>query len=146
MLSKRTLQQLIDLAREKSDNAALVLGTTHAREREEESKLKLLENYRGECLERFRQASSEGLDRQTWTNYHKFLAKLDAAIIQQREVVAQQRQKTDQSRLDWQAASSRLKSFDTLGARQRRSEHAAERRREQRVQNTVASRKRDPER
>jgi len=141
MLPKRTLQQLIDIARSRSDTAARALGATHSREREEHGKLDLLVHYREECLARFGQAAREGIDREIWLNYQQFVVKLDAAITQQRELLAQQQLKVEQCRSEWRAANIKLRSFDTLEQRRQQAESVAGRRREQRQQNEFALRK-----
>ncbi|MCC7485308.1 MAG: flagellar export protein FliJ [Burkholderiales bacterium] len=141
MLPKRTLQQLIEHAREKNDRAARALGATNSREREEHGKLDLLVNYRDECLARLVSSAREGMDRDTWLSYQRFVVKLDAAIEQQREQVALSRTLAEQSRSEWRAANGRLRSFDTLESRRVKAEAAAARRGEQRAQDEFASRK-----
>lgn len=141
MLPKNTLRRLIEVARARSDTAARALGATHSREREEHNRLDLLLSYREEFLARFGQAAREGVDREVWLSYQQFVVKLEAAIVQQRELLAQQRQKVEQSRSEWRAANGRLRSFDTLEQRRRQAETVSARRSEQRQQNEFALRK-----
>jgi len=141
MLPKPVLQQLIETARSCSDSAARALGVTHTRELEETAKLDLLIRYREEYLVRFGHAAGRGMDRDLWVNYRQFVSKLDAAIAQQRDVIAQQQKNTERCRSDWRAANGRLRSFDALDERRRSAEALAGRRREQRKQDEFALRK-----
>jgi flagellar FliJ protein len=136
---KKTLQQLIELARSQSDNAARSLGASRSREEEELDKLRLLLQYRKEYMLRFDEAARVGLERSAWSNYHEFLMKLDAAIEQQNQVIARHRLTVEQRRTVWRAAHRRLKSFDTLDQRRQQAERVSERKREQREHDELAT-------
>lgn len=140
MLPKETLQRLIESARTHSDNAARALGATHARERDETSKLDLLIRYREDYLARFGRTAGAGIDRDLWVSYRHFVAKLDAAIVQQREVIVQQQKNLERCRSEWKTANGRLRSFDVLDERRRNAEALTGRRREQRKQDEFAQR------
>ncbi|HXZ84992.1 MAG TPA: flagellar export protein FliJ [Myxococcota bacterium] len=140
MLPKNTLKRLLGVARARSDTAARTLGATHSREREETNKLELLLHYRDECLARLVQATREGIERAVWLNYQRFVLKLDAAIDQQRGLLAQQREKLEQRRSEWRAASNKLRSFDALEQRRQEAERVSGGRREQREQDEFALR------
>lgn len=142
MPSKKTLQQLIELARLRSDTAARSLSVSRTREQTESSKLKLLEGYRAEYCARLDQALRKGLDQGAWDNYRQFILKIDTAFRQQRELLDQSRKQVEQCRSDWQAANGKVKSFDTLDQRRQSAERVTDRRREQREQDEFASRKR----
>ncbi|HUL93810.1 MAG TPA: flagellar export protein FliJ [Burkholderiales bacterium] len=138
MPPKKTLQQLIELARSKSDVAARSLGVSRSHEEEELGKLRLLLEYRKEYMLRFDDAARKGLDRSAWSNYHAFLHKLDDAIEQQHQVVARQHVAVEEHRTLWHAASRRLKSFDALDQRRQQAERVTERKREQREHDEFA--------
>lgn len=138
MPSKKNLQQLIDLARSKSDHAARSLGASRSHEEEELGKLRLLIEYRKEYMLRFDEAARKGLDRNAWNNYHEFLHKLDDAIEQQHQVVARHHVNVEERRTLWHAASRRLKSFDALDQRRQQAERVSERKREQREHDEFA--------
>ena len=139
MPQKTTLQQLIEMARDRIDGATRALGASRSTEQQENSKLQLLVDYRREYLERFAQAARDGLDRRAWSNYQDFLMKLDTAISQQKELLGQHGRKVDACRSDWQAASRKLKSFDTLDQRRRQAERVVDERREQSAQDEFVS-------
>src|SRR5262245_20350926 len=132
MPPKKTLQHLIEMARSKSDSAARSLGASRSHEEDEIAKLRLLVDYRREYMLRFDEAGRAGLDRNAWSNYREFLHKLDAAIDQQKQVVAQHHRAVEERRSAWHAESRRLKSFDALDQRRQQAERVTERKREQR--------------
>jgi flagellar FliJ protein len=138
MPSKKTLQQLIELARSRSDDAARSLGESRSHEEEELAKLRLLLEYRKEYGARFDEAGRKGLERNAWSNYRDFLHKLDAAIEQQNHVIERHRHAVEERRTAWQAANRRLKSFDTLDQRRQQTERLSERKREQREHDEFA--------
>ena len=142
MPQKKTLKQLIELARSRCENAASQLSASRSREQADCSKLQLLENYRREYTERFDQARHAGLQRGVWDYHHQFILQLDSAIRNQRERVEMSRGSVEQCRADWRAANDKVKSFDTLDQRRQMAERAIEQRRERREQDEFASRKR----
>ena len=146
MPSKKILEQLIELAKTANERAARALGASRNRAQEEQGRLQLLLDYRREYIDRFAAAARAGLDRAAWANYHQFMAKLDAAILQQGELAAQHRESVDQRRRDWHSTNTKLKSFDTLDRRRQDAERSNERRREQREQDEFAGRKRPTDR
>lgn len=139
MPSTTTLQKLIEMAHDRIDRAARALGAQRSSEQQEADKLRLLDEYRCEYLQRFSKAARDGLDRRTWRNYQEFLAKLDAAIDQQKELLSQHGRKVDACRSDWQAANRKLRSFDTLDQRRTLAERVENNRREQRAQDEFVS-------
>ena len=138
MVPPDTLQKLIDMARRRSDLAARSLGASHTREREEESKLQLLIEYRLDYLRRYQHtARYSGLNANQLANYQDFLRKLDTAIEQQQAVVMQSHSKVEHDRGDWRAANRKEKSFDTLSRRNEEEERVRANRREQREQDDL---------
>jgi flagellar FliJ protein len=113
------LQTLLELSHSNLDEAARKLGRLLANEQETEKTLALLERYREEYEERFRQAAHEGLSREQWGNYRAFLGRLDEAIAQQRALVAASKRRTADGQREWLDKRKRVKAFDTLSQRHR---------------------------
>ena len=141
MPPKKSLQQLLEIARTRVDEVARSLGASCTREQEELSKLRLLLHYREEYVVRFGEASRAGLKRGAWTNYYEFMQKLDSAIGQQNELLDRHRGEVERLRAAWHAASGKLRSFATLDSRRKQAEHALEQRREQKEQDELALRR-----
>lgn len=124
------LQSLLDLSHARMDDAARRLGQLLANEQEGTKRLALLIEYRDEYHRRFLEAAREGLDRELWTNYQAFLARLDEAIAQQQTAVTTSRQRTSDGQRAWLDQRNKAKAFDTLSQRHlaglRRAEGKAE--------------------
>jgi flagellar FliJ protein len=132
------LQTLLELARAGNDAAAAQLGAVNGHEREMQKRLQLLLDYRSEYQAHFAQAAKMGMDSAGWRNFREFMDKIDAAVAQQRELVAQARQQVETGQLHWHSEQRKLKSFDTLAQRHRTQAQKAEARQEQREQDEFA--------
>jgi flagellar FliJ protein len=128
------LQILLDLARESSDAAASQLGVVNGHERDMQQRLQLLLEYRQEYSARFTSNAQAGMDSVGWSNFRDFIDALDAAIEQQRGLVAEARRRLLAGQQHWQMQQRRLKSFDTLSQRHRSQEQSNEARLEQKEQ------------
>ncbi|GHU42248.1 flagellar FliJ protein [Betaproteobacteria bacterium] len=117
MPEKFTLQPLLDLMQERTDEATRQLGQLIAAEQNAKGRLQLLSQYREEYAQRFREAQAQGLTLQSWQNYQEFLARIDEAITQQDNIVAASEQKTAEGQQRWQEQHTRLKAIDTLSVR-----------------------------
>lgn len=124
------LQTLLDLSNARRDDAARKLGQLVASEQAGAQKLALLTQYRDEYHQRFLDAAREGLNRDQWSNYQAFLARLDEAIVQQQAVLDSSQRRTADGQRAWLDQRNKAKAFDTLSQRhvagQRRLEGRAE--------------------
>ncbi|MEW5889830.1 MAG: flagellar export protein FliJ [Pseudomonadota bacterium] len=133
------LQSLLDLSLERMDEAARRLGQLLASEQEVEKTLEMLLQYREEYRKRFREAAQHGMGRDQWSNYRSFLGRLDEAVEQQRQRLAQSRQQTAAGQQAWLDQRTRVKAFDILSQRHKAIEARAEGRAEQRAQDEHAA-------
>ncbi|MGB4466898.1 MAG: flagellar export protein FliJ [Azovibrio sp.] len=140
MSQKFTLQPLLELMRERTDEASRRLGEVIAVEQSARSKLQLLLDYRSEYVQRFQEAQVQGLTLQVWQNYQAFLNKIDDAIRQQTAQVEASAQNTAAAQQYWQTQNTRLKAIDTLSARHDRKVQYQENRQEQKLLDEFASR------
>jgi flagellar protein FliJ len=132
------LQTLLELARAGNDAAAAQLGAVNGHEREMQKRLQLLLDYRSEYQAHFAQAAKMGMDSAGWRNFREFMDKIDAAIAQQGELVAQARHQVETGQRHWHSERRKLKSFDTLSQRHRSAELKLEARQEQKEQDDHA--------
>ncbi len=139
MVHPSSLKNLVNLAQKKSDNAAQHLAALNISEQNAEHKLRLLLSYRDDYYARFQKSAGEGVDQAAWRNFHAFMAKLDAAIAEQRAAVADSKNGVRTGQGAWQAEQRRLKSFGTLVQRGERAEATRSARREQREQDEHAA-------
>ncbi|MBX9812061.1 MAG: flagellar export protein FliJ [Burkholderiales bacterium] len=139
MARPSTLKNLVALAQKKVDDAAKNLAALNASEQEAEHKLCLLLTYREDYYTRFQKSAGNGIDQIAWRNFHAFMAKLDAAIAEQRKAVMNSKHGARTGRSKWQAEQRRLKSYDTLVQRHQRAETKRAARLEQREQDEHAA-------
>lgn len=135
------LQPVLDLMQTRADDATRRLAQLIAAEQNAKEKLAMLQQYRDEYADRFRQSARNGLSRQEWHNYQEFLDRLDEAIQQQQTAVHQQERHTALGQQHWQQQRTRLKAFDTLSQRHDQNEMRSEQRREQKEQDEFSSRR-----
>lgn len=133
------LQPLLDLAQNRADASARALGQTCTREQAEEQKLQMLIGYRRDYQRRFEETTAGSLSSASWANYHAFMKKLDLAVEQQREIVAQWHRRTLASQGEWEAQQRQVKSYDTLSRRHHETEARREDKREQRESDDFAA-------
>ena len=126
------LQPLLDLATNRLDEAARILGALLSGEQECQRKLAALEEYRTAYQRRFREAASQGIGPDAWRNFSAFLHRIDAAIAAQRAAVEQSHQAVADGQQDWLAQRNKVKAFDALSQRHQAAQTRREQRDEQR--------------
>jgi flagellar protein FliJ len=135
------LQAVLDLMQNRADEATQKLARLISAEQDAKSKLDLLSQYREEYARRFQSTAQQGMSPLQWKNFQDFLNRLDDAIGQQQQVVANSRNNTAAGQAHWQEQRIRLKAIDTLSDRHRVTELALEVRREQKLSDEIAARK-----
>jgi flagellar FliJ protein len=140
MTKKFPLQSILDLSQLHLDEATRRLGELISGEQQAAERLDLLIQYRDEYHARFLDAAKDGLDLGQWRNFQSFLERLDAAIGQARDLVAQSQQRTAAGRQEWISKHGRVKAFDTLAQRHQAREVYAESRQEQKSLDEHAAR------
>lgn len=136
-----SLQPLLDLMQTRTDDAARRLGQLIAAEQSQKSRLKLLEQYREEYNQRFRESSQAGMTPLAWRNFLDFMGRIDEAIVQQRQIVSNSERDTADGKDQWREQNKRLKAIDTLSERHAASERYLEGKRDQKLQDEFSARK-----
>src|SRR5471030_749890 len=103
-----------------------------------EKRLQLLLNYRSEYTARLARVTQVGMHSVDWRNFREFIDKIDAAVVQQRENLAEAKRQVQTGQHHWHAQQRKLKSFDTLSQRHRSAERKSEARQEQKDQDDFA--------
>jgi flagellar protein FliJ len=145
MNGKFPLQPLLDLAQDRMNDAARKLGELIASERDSQQKLEMLQNYRNEYHTRFMQAAREGIGPDAWRNFSTFLGRIDEAITSQAKLLEQSRHQTAQGQQAWITQRNKVKAFDTLSQRHQAGVVRSENRREQKMTDEHAAKKRGQE-
>lgn len=113
-----SLQPARDLAQRKTDAAAGTLGKLKAQEAQARQTLEMLEQCHLDYIAKLEQAMKTGIGPAQLRNYQEFMSKLERAIGQQRETLAQTEARSRAGLVDWQLQTRKLKSFDVLAARE----------------------------
>jgi flagellar FliJ protein len=107
---------------------------------EAESRLKELRTYAGEYRDAFRKCAEDGTGIRKLRDFLAFLARLDEAIRQQEQIVAQARERVAGGRRNWQGAAQKVKAVDAVVNRWQREQLRAGERREQKESDERAQR------
>lgn len=138
MAKRFHLQPLIDLAEDKSQNAAQTLARLKLAWTAAEEKLSQLNLFLEEYRQRLQQHTETGFSISQWRDYQAFIAKLEVAIKAQMEEVARCRTRWEQGQAEWQARERELKAYNTLRQRHEMAERKSEERLDQRLQDEFA--------
>lgn len=136
-----SLQPLLEIMQERTDEATRQLGQLIAAEQNQKSRLQMLEQYRAEYAQRLLEATAQGITRLVLNNYQEFLGRIDEAIAQQRRVVTDSENSTRAGQQHWQSQNRQLKAIDTLSQRHEARERHRENKQEQKLQDEFTTRK-----
>jgi flagellar FliJ protein len=119
------------VAASKERKAARSLGQAKQNLAQQEAKLLQLKLYHQEYLERFQQASAQGISVTQLQEYRAFLAKLDGAIREQEKIVADSTTRHTTQRDNWKQKRTRTQALGKVVERYRKEERKTEDRNEQ---------------
>lgn len=135
------LQSLLDLSQLRLDQATRVLGDLISGQQEATQRLELLVQYRDEYQSRFLASARDGIGRDAMENYRAFLARLDEAVAQAKEMVAASERRTAAGQQEWLDKRGRVKAFDTLAQRHQTRVVYAESKQEQKAADEHSARR-----
>jgi flagellar FliJ protein len=116
------------------------LGEARGRLTAAEAKLQDLEQYRQDYERAFQQRAKAGQPVRALRDFQVFLARLDQAIAQQRQIVAAAKSEVSGQSTRWQSAARQVKAVDSVVERWQGEERRAEDRREQKETDERAQR------
>ena len=131
------VQKVLD---RKEKDRARELGEAQTRLSAAEVKLRDLEQYRQDYEQAFQQRAKAGQPVRALRDFQVFLARLDQAIQQQRQVVAATRNDVSGHSTRWQSAARQVKAVDSVVDRWQGEERVAQDRREQKETDERAQR------
>ncbi|MEX3790071.1 MULTISPECIES: flagellar export protein FliJ [Paraburkholderia] len=134
------IKTLIGLAQDDVDAAAQRLGRAQRERNDVEAQLDALVQYRNEYYARFTESAQSGMPAGNMRNFQAFLDTLDAAIEQQRNLLAAASARVEMAKPDWQRQKQKLGSYEVLQARGEAAEAKVAARREQRDADEFAAR------
>ncbi|MCK6390571.1 MAG: flagellar export protein FliJ [Azonexus sp.] len=136
-----SLQPLLEIMQNRTDEATRRLGQLIAAEQNARSRLEMLEQYRQEYADRLRENIAQGITRQALANYQDFLARIEEAIAQQSRAVSQSEANTVAGQQHWREQHTKMKAIDTLSIRHQNRERKLEDKQEQKLLDEYSTRK-----
>jgi flagellar FliJ protein len=134
------IKTLIGLAQDDVDAAAQRLGRAQRERNHVQAQLDSLVHYRDEYYARFTESAQSGMPAGNMRNFQAFIDTLDAAIEQQRNLLATATARVEAAKPDWQRQKQKLGSYEVLQARGEAAEAKVVARREQRDSDEYAAR------
>lgn len=136
-----SLQPLLEIMQNRTDEATRRLGQLIAAEQSAKSRLQMLEQYRDEYAQKLREAIAQGITQMALRNYQDFLGRIEEAISQQSMAVRNSENSTAAGQTHWKEQNKRLKAIDTLSQRHDTRERYRENKQEQKLLDEFSSRK-----
>jgi flagellar FliJ protein len=132
MKSSTKLQPVAKIRKQQEKNAARLHGDTLRQAEQQQKQLNELISYRDQYLKAFQLAAESGLSAVQMQDYRLFINRLDVAIKQQQQSVANDHEKCEISHKKWLDKRSRTKVIDKVVEKRQRLEHDIKEKREQR--------------
>jgi flagellar FliJ protein len=139
-MNKSPLATLIELTEKDVDEAAKRLGIAIRHHGDTEQQLVLLEQYRGDYLDRMQQQLAQGLNVKQYMNFQAFIGKLDVAIDGQKKIIQDALYRVELARNHWQEHEKKRLSYNTLNDRALSQAHKTELKRDQKQTDEHATR------
>lgn len=138
MAKRFHLQPLVDLAEDRSQNAAQALARLTQAWQDAENKLNQLRGYLAEYNSRLQQQAQNGFSISQLRDFQAFILKLEMAIRAQAEEVERCKARWEQGQAEWQAREREVKAYQTLRQRHDQAERRSDERLDQRLQDEFA--------
>ena len=134
MKKSERMEPIKQIAANHERDAAHALGQSQASLNEHETKLQQLKLYRTEYAKLFQEHGSRGMDGSQLQAYQTFIAQIDMAIQQQRDMIQHANKDRDEKRDDWQSRHTRTQALDKTVERFKKTEQTQQNSRDQREQ------------
>lgn len=132
------LQPLVDLAQDRSQEAAQALGKLKHVWQEAQHKQTQLQTYLEEYRSRLHLQSQTGLSALQWRDYQVFMHKLELVIQMQGHEIERCRLSWEMGQVAWQACEREVKAYETLRKRHDEAESKLDAKQDQRLQDEFA--------
>lgn len=139
-MSTQTLQMLLDLAADKRESAARILGIERNALAAEKNKLDMLMTYRQQYEDATHGKAQQGTSVTQMRNAAEFLQRLGHAIEQQKTQIRVVDGRISMTVQELAAAQAEVRKYETLIARKKEEAQRAELRREQKLNDEMAAR------
>ncbi len=140
MASSSALHMLLDLASEAVDAAAKDLATANQVLKAAKERNEMLQGYKQDYVDHFKQHQKAGLSKEAHLNYQSFLQNLDQVMRAQADVVISAQYESDNMRAVLQEAQRKKMSYEVLIKRADKKALAKLNKREQKMMDEFAMR------
>ncbi len=145
MTRSQRLNPVRRLAQDEADAAAKRYAEAKQRLEAQLGKLAQLENYRNDYAGQRSAIGGDGIDPFRLRDYNAFMARIDAAVSQQRQQVSETEASVEQARQHWMQLLSRARALDKVVTRYQDEERRDADRRDQRQLDELAQRRARPD-
>ncbi|MGE0080902.1 MAG: flagellar export protein FliJ [Thiohalomonadaceae bacterium] len=142
MRKSKRMEPVLRIAESREDKAAQEFAESQRLLGEHERQLAQLQGYRREYQMRLDSQAAAGITASRLIETHRFLAQLDKAITQQQMMVEQATRVCSQKRQRWLAARQKSQTFVKAKERFETLERQHDDKREQKVSDELAQRRR----
>ncbi len=132
MKNEQQLQPVARVAKSQERNAARVMSEMLRQTEAQQTQLNMLIDYREKYFQKFSRASKVGLSAIQMRGYQAFLSRLDTAIEQQQQQVAQSHQSCEQSKSDWRGRHNHSEMINKIVEKRKHQAQQERNSREQR--------------
>ena len=139
MVRSKRLNPIKELAKNKEKAAAQALGSSIERQKLEDQKLQQLNQYRHEYLVEMEHKVKAGISGAELQRYHLFLAKLDSAIDQQKDVLQVSNKQLDASQNHWHDKRKRTKAISQVVEKMQQQEKIDANKQETKVSDEIST-------
>ena len=117
MVPSKRFKPVQRVAESQEQKAARAFGQSQRQMEDQEARLEELRQYHREYMQRFEKSSKLGMTAVQLNEYRAFLAKLEAAIKAQEEIVLASQQNRSSHKEKWQQKHMRSQVLDKVVAR-----------------------------
>jgi len=117
MTKSDRVKPIVKIAQNREREAAQVFAGSQRVLQEREQRLVEVRRYREEYLENYQSKCRSGMSAQQVRTYRNFLQKLDAAVVQQEQLVNVAQSELEQQKARWMEKHVRTQALDNMRTR-----------------------------
>lgn len=130
---------VLNVAQQKENNEAKLLGRMHQELSVQTKKLDTLTEYQKDYQQRFNQEAAKGMSAIQLQSYQNFISKLDHAIIEQQKSISRVQEACQSQQVQWHAQKRQTQVLDNVMQRYQSFETKQSIRNEQRTSDEMVA-------
>lgn len=116
-MADKALHLVLDQHKKHEQTASLEFAQAQQQLAEFRKQFANLQNYRNQYLQQMHDKGASGLYADSFGHYQKFVAKLEAAMVQQQQALPQVMNQVDVKKRNWIAMQNKRKAVESLIAK-----------------------------